>query len=494
MSAAFLKKIKNELPIYFSWVLLVLGIMLRLAVFWENRNFTVDEANIARNIYERGYFALLSPLSYEQFAPKCFLIGLKAMTFFFGFSEFSLRMIPLLSSIISVVLFYQLLKKVVPARHIWYGLAFFSSSMILMRYASETKQYATDVAITIALLLLCFLKSPAKLKPLPFILFWSVAGTAAIWCSMPSVFILAGIWFYFFTLCRQQKGHWPGLFIVGGFWLLQFGLYYFLLLRQEISSPYLQQWHKGYFLQLCSDQPGSFAHNLDLLQNVFACISGGSVFALLVQCFLLIIGIGYLALHKRKELVLFVVPVLGLLLTCQFHFYTMLPRVVSFILPVLLVLVSYGFSFLMSSKLVIVQIAMVVVAFLDLDKFNQFQFLYRRYVSEEYTDGMKLARENKVYGSHFYVNELIVPVHLYYTHIHPDSAKWTDFKDARLLQWGHYEQEVAAMQGRNAVIYCWYMDDELKKHEAIYHEHFAKVEIMKPAGVTLYMLDGKRGQ
>ena len=57
-----------------------LGIALRVAVYLQNRDISMDEANVARNLFERDFAGLLKPLFYEQFAPPVFLWIEKAVT------------------------------------------------------------------------------------------------------------------------------------------------------------------------------------------------------------------------------------------------------------------------------------------------------------------------------------------------------------------------------------------------------------------------------
>ena len=47
---------------------------LKISQYLEARSLFIDEANLARNIAEKGYLTLFSNLDYEQYAPPIFLV------------------------------------------------------------------------------------------------------------------------------------------------------------------------------------------------------------------------------------------------------------------------------------------------------------------------------------------------------------------------------------------------------------------------------------
>src|ERR1700748_715444 len=93
---------------YLHWLviaIIIVGVVLRLIYYFQNRCLFIDEANIARNIYERSLEGLAKPLNYEQYAPPLFLWIIKISTLLFGCSEFAFRLFPLLCGIASLFLF-----------------------------------------------------------------------------------------------------------------------------------------------------------------------------------------------------------------------------------------------------------------------------------------------------------------------------------------------------------------------------------------------------
>ena len=78
--------VTNKLAKYFVALILVMGVVLRLVYYFQDYDLIIDEANIARNLAERSFTGLCSPLSYEQYSPPSFLWIEKLMTLAFGFS------------------------------------------------------------------------------------------------------------------------------------------------------------------------------------------------------------------------------------------------------------------------------------------------------------------------------------------------------------------------------------------------------------------------
>src|SRR5215208_2227429 len=135
-------------------ILIVLGGLLRLRQYLAGRSLWSDEAMLALNIVNRNVNGLFKPLDYDQGAPIGFLLVEKISHLLFGRNEYSLRLFPLLIGLVSVWLFYLLLKQITGGPGLLIALALFALNSRLIYYSSEVKQYILDVAATIGLLLL----------------------------------------------------------------------------------------------------------------------------------------------------------------------------------------------------------------------------------------------------------------------------------------------------------------------------------------------------
>ena len=119
-----------------AWIIIGFGILIRLIQYLYNRSLWADEAVLALNIVNRSYLELLQPLDYDQAAPIGFLLVEKLAVQLFGNNEYALRLFPLFSGIISLLLFYQLAKRFIPKAAIPIALALFASLNYLVYYAS----------------------------------------------------------------------------------------------------------------------------------------------------------------------------------------------------------------------------------------------------------------------------------------------------------------------------------------------------------------------
>ena len=194
----------------FSWersavaLLFLAGILLRLRQYLTGRSLWADEAMLALNIVNRNFGGLLRPLDYDQGAPLGFLLVEKMFNLILGRSEYALRLLPFLLGILSIWLFYLLLKRVTAGAGLIAALALFVFNPRMIYYSSEVKQYIVDVVVTLTLLLLAapLLESGIRKRELIWL---GVAGFFALWFSHPAVFILAGIGLTLVVLCLEKR-------------------------------------------------------------------------------------------------------------------------------------------------------------------------------------------------------------------------------------------------------------------------------------------------
>ena len=86
------------------WILVVLGIVLRMQQYIANRSLWHDEANLALNLVNRSFGGLTQPLDFDQGAPIGFLLLEKLFIVLIGSQDYVLRLIPLLSGLLAVYL------------------------------------------------------------------------------------------------------------------------------------------------------------------------------------------------------------------------------------------------------------------------------------------------------------------------------------------------------------------------------------------------------
>ncbi len=173
------------------WSLAALGVGLRVLVYLLRFPLFTDEAKLATSVLDRDYAGLLEPLAYRQIAPVPFLWIQETVTAVLGFSEYSLRLVPVLAAVASVFLMRHLCRRLFDGMPAAFALALFAVSYYPIRHGAEMKPYATDLLASLVLTALAveWLET-ARTRWLWLL---AVAGPVAIAVSYTAVFAAAGI-------------------------------------------------------------------------------------------------------------------------------------------------------------------------------------------------------------------------------------------------------------------------------------------------------------
>ncbi len=220
-----------------SIVLILLGIVIRLYHFFLNRSLWLDEATLSNNIVSRNYLQLLMPLDDKQIAPIGFIFIQKFLISIFGVNEYALRALPVLAGILSIILFYYLLKRVGGEKVAFVGLLFFITGKYLNFHSTEAKQYSLDVfCFLLAFYYLYFRNTDyASYKG---VVIKGLIGAIIIWISHCSIIFLASIGFAIAIeiLYFRKKNAIPGFIIMCAVWIISFGLNYIFFLFDHASQ------------------------------------------------------------------------------------------------------------------------------------------------------------------------------------------------------------------------------------------------------------------
>lgn len=173
--------------------IIALGAALRVWQYAFNNTLWLDEIALTRNIVGLSpRDLLLRPLSFDQVAPRGFLLLEKLMSLALGPSELALRLVPFVFSIVSLLLFARLAMRLLSGTATYFAVFVYAIAIPLIRYSAEVKQYGLDAAATIALLLLAL--NLVDAVPSRRRLWLSgLAGVAVVWFSQTSVIVLAGL-------------------------------------------------------------------------------------------------------------------------------------------------------------------------------------------------------------------------------------------------------------------------------------------------------------
>jgi hypothetical protein len=168
------------------------GFVLRLVQYGANRSLWLDESMLALNILDRSVVELLRPLSFDQAAPSGFLVVEKWLTWMFGSSEYALRLFPLLCGLASLPLFAVLARRLLGRYAAVLATVLFAGATSPIYYASEVKQYSSDVAVCLTLLLLGGMLARADLGGRTAAAI-GVTGMVAILLSFSAVFVVGAV-------------------------------------------------------------------------------------------------------------------------------------------------------------------------------------------------------------------------------------------------------------------------------------------------------------
>jgi hypothetical protein len=173
--------------------LTVVGVALRVWQYVGNPSLWMDELLLTRNILDRSSWALMAgPLADYQVAPRGFLLTEKVVLAALGPSEYGLRLFPFLCSVVGLIAFWRVARRVLDGFAPAIALALFATAAPLIAYTSQVKQYSTDVAVAVLLLWLALGLEGSAVSTRRAL--WSgFAGMIAVWFSQPAVFVLAGL-------------------------------------------------------------------------------------------------------------------------------------------------------------------------------------------------------------------------------------------------------------------------------------------------------------
>lgn len=134
-------------------VVVVAGVALRVEQYLHRRSLWFDEALLALNVVGRPLRRLvLGPLAFHQGAPPGFVVAERVSVHLVGDGEYGLRLVPLLSGCLAVVVFAHLAYRVVSGPAPLLATALVAFSPLLVYYSAECKQYSTDVLFTMLIL------------------------------------------------------------------------------------------------------------------------------------------------------------------------------------------------------------------------------------------------------------------------------------------------------------------------------------------------------
>ncbi len=315
---------------------------LCVLLFVQDRSLLLDSLNVARNIGERSFIGLVDPLSYEQSAPLLFLWISELCTSIMGITHYSLRILPLLAGLVSLLLFADISKTVLKSPFSLIALFWFGTHQLTARYATEYKQYMVDVFVGLLIIWIVL-----KIKKVNKHNWWklSIGGAILIWLSMPSVFFVISAAIYL-SLVRNRENHsWRPLIYTFGCVGFSFLANYLIVLSPTIGSDHMQDFHNNFFLEGKIFDLDSLSHDFGLIIGQARMVVGKSGLAIGAVLISVVICIFGSVKSKRYELILLLLPIVGAYGASLVDKYSIIERLMLFSLPISILIVMMGVQY-----------------------------------------------------------------------------------------------------------------------------------------------------
>lgn len=327
----------------FLLLLVLVGAVLRGVQYFSKSSLRVDEAALALNLLGRSFRELFEPLDLAQVAPWGFLAVEKGLFGLFGRNELGLRLLPFLSSLLSLVFFERLSRRVVRGVAVPFAVGGFALGTGLIDYAGQLKQYSTDIAAAAGILLLAVAVEKSGLTPRRALVL-GTAGLLACAFSQPVVFILAGagLSLVFLAAARRIEASAPALGLLGALWGAGAGFALWSgerTLTPDVKSYLRDFWASGFMPLSPVTAPVSWLGHQ--VVRVFEGFLEYPLPALFVA--LLVAGAAGLSRRKLAAALFLLVPLLLTVAASAARLYPFAPgRVTAFLIPVLLLLAAEG--------------------------------------------------------------------------------------------------------------------------------------------------------
>ncbi|MEX0596576.1 MAG: hypothetical protein WD512_08750, partial [Candidatus Paceibacterota bacterium] len=216
----------------------------------------------------------------------------------------------------------------------------------------------------------------------------------------------------------------------------------FFILKDQISSDYLQNYHNKSFLLLPLDS-ASFIFDLKLLSGIISQVGGVTVLALAVNSILLVLG--SVALYKKEKLrsILFFVPILLLLFASLLHKYALVDRLLLFIHPIIFLILAYGVFVVYQFQNKLSYALITLILGINIYNKQHFKSLFEKFEIQEIHYALdeiesKYALEQV---DPIWVHNGAVPAFIFYTEMSPKKKKYAVLSNQKvMLSWdANYE-------------------------------------------------------
>jgi hypothetical protein len=387
----------DKLPL----LLLGIGAIIRLRQYLTFRSFWLDESFLVLNLRDKSYTELLQPLDYSQVAPIGFVFSEKFFLNFLGLSEWGLRLFPLLASLASLWIVYKVAIQLGDRVMSIVALAIFIMPTGLTYYASEVKQYSTDVFFCL-LAVWCYLKLTDNRNKYHLTIL-AVVGVLSIWFSSVSIiYILSILAIEFVELIISKRGYLK--FVILSFvWLIAFSSYYYFFINGHPGRIGMERYWHTYFM------PQSMEAFKWLLTSFNSIISDSFAYNFnaahrWIIALLIILGVLFFNFKSNRKYLILILPIAIHLFLSLLKLYPFGSRLILYQMPLVIILIAGGLRYISLlfpySKLLAVGIYILISYY----PANQaFRYFIKPFYGEHMRASLKYINQNKGQNDGVYV-------------------------------------------------------------------------------------------
>jgi hypothetical protein len=331
------------------WVIVGLGIVLRIIAYLHNPSLWLDEALLAHNLIRRDFAALMGTLDHAQIAPLLFLWAERCAVLIAGSGEMALRFLPFLAGCATMPLALWVGRRCLSPGALRIALLLLAISPPLIDYAVQVKPYALDVVFALLILgvTLRLMESPERGRDF---LFLGMLGALGPWISFPAGFVMASaLTVLFLTHGGSGSDRWRVR--LGGLLLL-------CLVSYAVFALSRYDWRDSGGLRETWQRFGGFApfpprSGIDVHWYLRAAVRAigmpGGLPVRSVGVLLAALGITVLAVHRHWSVLgLLGLPIVFALAASAVALYPFTGRLILYLAPALTFFVATGLAWLWS--------------------------------------------------------------------------------------------------------------------------------------------------
>ena len=190
---------------YVLLLILVLAIILRL--FSINQSLWLDEAIGAEAVRDFSFKELLLEFPKFDNHPPLYYLDLKLWTLILGYSEFALRAPSVIYGIGTILITFQITKRLSDNKLFHYGaILLLATSQLHIYYSQEARMYSL-AAFLVSLAVFSFLFLLEKNYGNYYFLIFSFSITAFVFTDYVPVFMMPAFWIFPY-IKRKKRGWW----------------------------------------------------------------------------------------------------------------------------------------------------------------------------------------------------------------------------------------------------------------------------------------------